>query len=182
MLVARLKRGASRLKHQKGSPTVAKTPSSSEEMTDIPDELCIPKRPCTRGGIQQLNPGLKRKRRFLILPQNQNDSTPMIKFHTMPSRKPFSQHVRKLQASITPGTILIILSGHHRGKGVVFLKELGSDLLLKFVIATSTKIVISSVKIPKHVSEAYFKKKLCKPRHQEGEIFDTEKEKYEIRE
>lgn len=95
------------------------------------------------------------------------------------SRGLFKNHKRNTRSSLTPGTIVILLTGVHKGKRAVLLKTLDTGLLLitgpfilnaipmrrvhqGHVIATKTKLDISSVTIPEEVDDKYFKRTLLK--------------------
>jgi large subunit ribosomal protein L6e len=133
-----------------------------------------------------------------------NGGTRMVRVKRLPNAYPVhaKQVIRKkkalkptkLRASITPGTVGIILLGPQKAKRVVFLKQLDSGLLLlsgpmslngcpvrrihqQFFLATKTKIDISAVKLPENLNDAYFKKEVVRKtkKEKEGGVFDEKK-------
>ena len=95
----------------------------------------------------------------------------------------------KVRATITPGTVLILLAGRFMGKRVVCLKALSSGLLLvsgpynvngvplrrvnqRYVIATSTKVPLTGVDVSK-IDDAFFAREKKVVKKGEAALFDN---------
>jgi large subunit ribosomal protein L6e len=111
-------------------------------------------------------------------------------------RKRFGDHPRRFRASLTPGTVVILVAGKHAGKRAVVVKHLSSGLLLVngphklngvplrrvnqiYVIATSTKIDLSSVKLD-NLDDKFFKRVRPTKKNADKDIFDAKKEKSQL--
>merc|ERR1719230_1295970 len=119
-------------------------------------------------------------------------------YHAEDVKKKLGNHhnttkLTKLRASITPGTVLILLAGRFKGQRVVFLKQLESGLLLisgpfrvngvplrrvpqSYVIATKTTVDISGVSVPAEVNDALFVKPKSTKKKSDELFFEKEKE------
>merc|ERR1711909_15734 len=148
------------------------------------------------------------KKKALYVEKPFNKGTRIVSLKKRPNNYPVKTLLRKkskvvkrvgapkVRQSLTPGTVLILLAGVHRGKRVVLLKSLKSGLLLvtgpykinrvpvrrvhqHYVIATSTKLAVDKVEVPASIDDAYFRrireKRLKKA---EGDIFAQKKKGY----
>lgn len=191
--VMRLSRG--RMFHKRGLWHIEKWRKTNEKKPE--DKKPKKNSRITTKQVKGDKNGKERKVRTQRFPKSYPTEDKPRKLRTNRS-KSFSQHKHTIRASITPGTVLILVAGRHAGKRVVFLKQLKSGLLLVsgpfkingcplrrvnqiYVIATRTKVDIGSVKVPENLDDAFFNRiKAKKTKTTDAEIFENKKEKYSV--
>ena len=147
----------------------------------------------------------RKERRKRLLPESKNLKTQKNWYPISDAKKHFKRKSAapkpmRLRKDIVPGQVLIILSGRFRGRRVVFLKALKSNLLLvtgpyklngvpikrvnqAYVIPTKTKINLPNVPTLEQVNDAFFKrvseKKTGDKKDKKALFFDDPKAKKE---
>merc|ERR1712165_674337 len=113
--------------------------------------------------------------RMVRVKKLKNDYPTIDKAPKGTSKNFFSKHTRSLRSSLAPGAVAILLAGVHKGKRVVVLKQLDSGLVLitgplkcngcplrrvnqNYLLATSTSIDVSGVKVPENINDEYFRR------------------------
>jgi large subunit ribosomal protein L6e len=112
-------------------------------------------------------------------------------------RKSKAGKTARLRKDITPGQVLVVLSGRFRGRRVVFLKALPSGLLLvtgpykcngvplkrvnqAYVLATKTKVTLGNLPGLDKVNDDFFKKRVAIKRGtKSADFFEDPKKKKE---
>ncbi|XP_065169235.1 large ribosomal subunit protein eL6 [Atheta coriaria] len=140
------------------------------------------------------------KTRMVAIKKHRAFYPTLDKIKKRPAKGLFKRHKRAIRDTLTPGTVLIVLAGPHKGKRVVLLKQLYSGLLLitgpfkvngcplrrisqRYVIGTATKLDISGVQLPENINDEYFRRERKKrAKKEEGEIFAAKKEAYKASE
>merc|ERR1711953_596866 len=89
------------------------------------------------------------------------------------SKNFFANHVRKVRASLTPGTGLLLVTGPHKLNGCP-LRRVNQ----RYLVATSTKLDISKVSVPENINDKYFARVKAEKSKKEGDIFEAKKEAY----
>ncbi|XP_055326836.1 60S ribosomal protein L6 [Sitodiplosis mosellana] len=154
----------------------------------------VPKKPIT--AVKKVNGAKNGGERVVSLLKPKSNYPTKPRVASRPGRQLFKNHKRNTRKSLKPGRVVILLAGRQKGKRVVLLKVLKSGLLLvtgpyslnqcplrrisqRYVIATSTSIDISKVKVPAHINDAYFKRADKKEKNRgEGDVFAVKKERY----
>lgn len=121
--------------------------------------------------------------------------------HRHARRKGFSEHKHSLRSSIQPGSVLILLAGAHRGKRVVFLKQMPATGLLlvtgpfklngcplrrvnqSLVIATKTRLQLNDADFPERLTDDYFRRaKKARRSRDSDDIYQKADTRYQLTE